>query len=244
MEKVDKTSVLPVYYQIAQQIKQYIQQESLQSGALIPSERELCEVFDVSRMTVRQAIDQLVNEDILERQRGRGTFVAAPKISQSLTALTSFTVDTITRGMVPSSKVLSCGVMMPPPQVAEMLRLDPGDKIIQVARVRYGDGEPHAYECSSLLYEMAKPLLDVDLTNRSLYRTLSEDCGLRLVRARETIEVRSCPADVSRYIQVPPQALTFYFRRTTFNDDGLAVEYVESYYRIDKFRFEVELAMG
>lgn len=244
MDAINKASALPVYYQIAQRIKQYIEERALKDGDLIPSERELCETFAVSRMTVRQAIDMLVDEEILERQRGRGTFVTSPKFSQSLTVLTSFTLDTVTRGMVPTSKVVFCGVVPAAPQVAERLQIKPGDDVVQVARVRYADGEPHAYECSNLLCEMASPLLDIDLTNRSLYRTLNEVCGLHLVKARELIEAKLCPPEIGGFIKVPPQALTFFIRRITFNEAGRAVEYVESHYRTDKFRFEVELTLG
>lgn len=243
MHEIDKTSVLPVYYQIAQQIRDYITKEGLKAGEMILSERELCAIFKVSRMTVRQAVDQLVAEGLLERQRGRGTFITTPKFSQTLSALTSFSTDTLTRGMIPTSKVLHCRLVKAGTKVAEMLQIDPEDQVVQVVRVRYADNEPHAYECSYVLAEMGRPLLDIDLTDRSLYQMLREKCALYLVRARELIEAKACPAEVGRHIQVPLQGITFYIRRVTYDKNGLAAEYVESHYRIDKFRFEVDLEL-
>lgn len=241
---IDKASMLPVYFQIAQQIREYIKQEGLKEGDLIPSERELCQTFDVSRMTVRQAIDQLVAEELLDRQRGRGTFITSPKFSQNLSTLTSFSMDTVTRGMTPTSRVLHCRLIKAGPHVAEVLQVDPTDYIVQVARVRCADDEPHAYECSHLVAEKARPLLGIDLTDRSLYQALKNECGLSLIKARESIEAKVCPPDVGRLIKVPNQAIAFYIRRITFDESGIPVEYVESHYRTDKFRFEVELALG
>lgn len=239
--QIDKNAAMPVYYQIAQQIKQYIEDESLQDGDGIPSERELCEASGVSRMTVRQAIDQLVEEGILERQRGKGTFVTTPKFSQPLSQLTSFTMDTQTRGMRPTSRVISCAAIPATPMVARMLGLEVGQPVVQLARVRLADGEPHAYECSHLNYEMAKPLLGMDLTNQSLYKALNTECNMHLTKAKETIEASACAPDIAALLDIPPRSVTFHITRTTLDDAGLPVEYVESNYRIDKFRFEVEL---
>lgn len=95
---LDKQSPIPIYIQIEEQLKQQIQQGDFPVGTAIPSERELTERFDVSRMTVRQAITNLVNDGLLYREKGRGTFVASPKVEQPLNGLTSFTEDMVKRG--------------------------------------------------------------------------------------------------------------------------------------------------
>ena len=242
--QLDKGSILPIYYQIAQRIKAYIAENQLAEGDAIPTERELCSGFGVSRMTVRQAVDTLVAEGLLNRQRGRGTFVTAPKISQPLSTLTGFTSDCLERGVVPTSMVVSCHAVPASPKAAEKLEIQAGEPVIQLVRVRCAGGEPHAYERSNLLYDMAAPLLEMDLSDCSLYRTLSEDFNMKLARARQSIEAQSCPPEVCRLLGIPAYSVVFYIQRITYNSKGRAVEYVESNYRTDKFRFEVELALN
>lgn len=246
MERIalDKGSMLPIYYQIAQQVKAYIAQQKLREGDVIPTERELCEAFGVSRMTVRQAVDILVGEGLLNRQRGRGTFISTPKISQPLTMLTSFTVDAVARGMTPSSRVISCQAVPASPCVAEKLNIATGETVVQLVRVRCANGEPHAHERTSLLHSMAAPLLTMDLAGRSLYQTLGEVCNLHLVRARESIEAKGCPEKICRLLHIPDTSIVFYIQRVTFDQHNCPVEYVEANYRTDKFRFEVELALS
>lgn len=103
---IDKQSPIPIYYQIMEQLKSQIKNGELQPDAPLPSEREYSEQFGISRMTVRQALSNLVNEGFLYRQKGRGTFVSRPKMEQTLQGLTSFTEDMKSRGMVPSSKLV------------------------------------------------------------------------------------------------------------------------------------------
>lgn len=238
---IDKTSMIPVYHQIARQLKALIEDESLENGDLIPSERELCDTFGVSRMTVRQAIDVLVNEGALVRQKGKGTFVSTAKLSQPLTSLSSFTVDTIGRGMVPTSDVLSCEAVFAGEKTARMLGIGKDDLIIRLERVRLANGKPHAFECSHLLYEKTAGILEMDLTNRSLYEVLQNECGMNLASAKEVIEANICPSRICRVLQIPEKSLTFHIERITFDSYGRPVEYVESNYRTDKFKFEVEL---
>ena len=238
---VEKDDFTPVYRQIARHLKEHIKVNGLGDDDLIPSERELCEVFDTSRMTVRQAIDLLVNEGVLVRKKGKGTFVKTLKLRQQLTSLTSFTMDMIGQGMVPTSRMLSCEVVEASKEVAERLNIKEASQVIKLERVRLANDKPHAYECCYLLYPDASAVLDVDFTNRSLYNFLLEQCNLKLSKAKESIEVMPCPKDVCELLKIAKHSLAFHMERVVYDDTDRPVEYVESCYRVDKFRFEVEL---
>jgi len=238
---VDKDSLIPIYHQIAQILKEYIHSNKLGDDDLMPSERELCEAFDTSRMTVRQAVDLLVNEELLVRRKGKGTFVKMPKLRQHLTTLTSFTVDMTSQGMVPTSQMICCKIVVATRDVASRLNLQAGDKVIQIERVRLANGRPHAFERSFLLYPEAILVLDEDFTNRSLYHFLCERCGMKLVKAKELIEVTFCPDEICELLLIAKRSHTFHMERLTYDYLNRPVEYVVSYYCIDKFKFEVEL---
>ncbi|MCL2827961.1 MAG: GntR family transcriptional regulator [Oscillospiraceae bacterium] len=242
--KIDKSGHIPVYYQIAESIKRYIQENSIKPGGMILSERELCDVFNVSRMTVRQAVNLLTQEGILMRQKGKGTFVSALKFQRPLTSLTSFTMDMISRGFTPTSAVLECAEAEALGHVAERLQLKKGEQVIRLVRIRIANGRPHAYECSYLLYEKAKVILDMNFTNQSLYDVLEAQCGVRMSKAKEAIEASVCPDEICSKLEIPPKSLTFHIERTTYDEGGVPVEYVASHYRIDQFKFYVELNLN
>lgn len=241
---IDKASPVPIYHQIAQHLEQTIKDRRLGEGDPIPAEHELCETYGVSRMTVRQAIDVLAKQGLLIRQKGRGTFVSTPKLRQPLAALTSFTMDMRSRGLQPASRILSCEAMPAPADVREKLGLAEGDSIIRLARVRLANGVPQAYECSHLLYQDAEKILHMDLTDQSLYQTLCTKCGLHLKTARESIEVNTPLPEICRLLEIPSGTPAFFIERLTYDARGRAVEYVQSHYRTDRFRFEVELNLG
>ncbi|MFC6600901.1 GntR family transcriptional regulator [Ectobacillus funiculus] len=112
-----------MYYQLEEQIKKQIESGELQPGDMLPSEREYAELINVSRMTVRQAMNNLVDGGYLYRQKGRGTFVAEKKVEQELGSLTSFTEDMKARGLVPSSKLLSFEIIPAPEKIANQLQI-------------------------------------------------------------------------------------------------------------------------
>jgi len=242
-KQVDRTSFVPVYHQIAQNLKQYLKTNELKEDDLIPSERELCEAFEASRMTIRQAVDLLVQEGLLVRIKGKGTFVKKPKLRQPLTALTSFTMDMISQGLTPTSRVISCSLVAASENIATFLNIPEGTQVVCLQRVRYANDKPHAYECSYLLHDEPNRLLAEDFTNRSLYRFLRENCGWKLTRAKESMEVMECPDDVYQLLWVPKGTPVFHRSRVTFNAEDCPVEYVVSCYRIDKYRFEFKLEL-
>lgn len=210
-----------------------------------PSERELCDQYRVSRITVRQAITQLVNEGRLVREQGRGTFVAHQRIEQQLTALTSFTQDMQQRGQKPGSRVLFSGAQALPPQAALGLGLDPSthQQGFVLKRLRTANDEPLAVETAHLALPLCAPLINMNLEHYSLYDALRQHCDVLPSHARQQIKAIPCADSEARLLEVRRGSPVLHIIRTTFAQNGNAFEYVESVYRGDKYVFYAELNM-
>ncbi len=231
---------VPKYYRLKESLRDKIEEEGLEEGHLIPSERELCETYGVSRMTARQAVKDLVNEGVLYREQGRGTFVAGKKLQHETAYLTSFTQDMGERGMKVSSKVLEIEAEGASPSVAQALDVEPGERIIRLQRVRYADGEPMALETSHLLYDVAKDILNTDLERSSLYKELGR-LGVRIAKAEQSYEATLVNDSEAEYLQVPPDSAALLIKRVTLDPKDRPFEYVKSVYRGDRYRVTTTL---
>lgn len=214
--------------------------DSLEVGALIPPERTLCERFDVSRMTLRRAVDDLVREGILVRQQGRGTFVAAPKITDQL-EMTSFSEDMRRRGMVPGSRTLSLTKEAAGAPLGRRLEISPRDEVLRVRRLRLADGEPIAIEMLYVPVALVPGLTSRDLTETSFYGLLSERYGIVIHSGLQTIEPTVVSAEEGELLAVPEHSPAFLFERTSRSAEGVTVEFVRSIYRGDRYQLVVEL---
>src|SRR5215210_2988344 len=141
-----KSGPLPRYYQLKEIIRERLRTGEWAPGSLIPSERELCERYGISRMTARQSISELVNEGLLYREQGKGTFVGHPKIAQQLLRLTGFTEDMRAREQRPGAKVLRAEMWPAAAATAERLRVRLGQPVYRLRRLRLADSEPLALE--------------------------------------------------------------------------------------------------
>ena len=231
---------VPKYYRLKESIRSTIEEEGLGEGQLIPSERELCEVYGVSRMTARQAVKELVNEGVLYREQGRGTFVAGQKLQHQTSRLTSFTQDMLERGMEVSSTVLEVKVEGASPELARVLQVRPGEPLIRVSRIRNADGEPMALETTCMIYEVAEGILEADLETVSLYQELANR-GVRIAGAEQSYEATILDESQSEHLDVPLGSAALLLERVTFDDQGRSFEYVKSFYRGDRYRATVVL---
>lgn len=240
MAEINLRSPIPKYYQLKEIIRDMIEKDELEAGQVIPPERKLCERYGVSRMTARQAVMELVNEGLLYRVQGLGTFVAEAKVHQGTGRLTSFTEDMRERGMEVSSEVLGVEQESAGPVVARKLRIDPGDLIVRVRRVRNADGTPMALETSHLLYETARSILGMDLSGRSLYEVLGK-AGARMAGAEQSYEAVLVNEGESRHLGVPVGSPALLIERVTFDEGEKPFEYVKSIYRGDRYRITTKL---
>jgi GntR family transcriptional regulator len=212
----------------------------LPPGSAVPTERELCERFGVSRGTVRQALDRLAAEQRIHRHQGKGTFVAKAKIDQVL-ELTSHTEFVRARGMEPASRLIGVTRALAEKDVAAMIGLQEGDEVLQIERVRLADDEPLGVE---LLYLDAKRfdgIVAVLGESQSVYQLLRAGYGVELAWAEETIEAIVAPEREADLLGIPAGAPVLLRCRQSFDSNGLPVEFVRSVYRADRFRFRTRL---
>ncbi|ANU15169.1 putative transcriptional regulator of N-Acetylglucosamine utilization, GntR family [Planococcus halocryophilus Or1] len=237
---LDKQSPIPIYIQIEEQLKKQIQQGDFLVGTAIPSERELTESFGVSRMTVRQSVTNLVNEGLLYREKGRGTFVAAPKVEQPLNGLTSFTEDMLARGMVPSNKIIGFEILEPDADVAADLQLVDGDKVYFIERIRFADDKTMAIERTYLPVERF-PGLHRDLLQGSLYAMIENNQQLKISHATQRMEAGMVKKEDAELLQIDVPAAILMIERISYLDGDLPFELVRSTYRADRYKFTTEI---
>ena len=229
-----------MYAQIEDYLKQRILEGDFPVHAAIPSERELTEMFGVSRMTVRQSVTNLVNEGLLYREKGRGTFIASPKVAHALSGLTSFTEDMILRGLKPSNRLVSFEKVHPPVAIAEDLALRDGEEVFVANRIRYADGEPMAVERTFVPVKLF-PELNREILNDSLYSFVEEKKGLKISHATQFIEAALAKEEDAQLLQIEVPSSIVIIKQKSYLTDNTPFEVVESIYRADRYNFMSEI---
>ncbi|WP_461216022.1 GntR family transcriptional regulator [Lacticaseibacillus sp. GG6-2] len=229
----------PIYIQIHNKIRQDIEANKWQIGDRIPSERELAATFNVSRMTLRQAIQTLVDEGILERRIGAGTFVANQKVQEKVSGVTSFTDVMIAQGKKPSSKTISYHIAKPSLSESEKLHLGDGAQVLRMERIRYGDAVPISFEVATVPYDLIKAFSKSEVT-KSLYHTLEAKGGYVLGGAQQTVSAMLASERIAEYLEVKRGSAILRLRQISFLQDGRPFEYVRTQYVADRFEFVLE----
>lgn len=237
---VNKNSHVPIYIQIEEELKQRIYLGEYEVGSPIPSERDLSNSFEVSRMTVRQAITNLVSSGMLYREKGRGTYVSTPKLEQPLNGLTSFIEDMRARGLTPSSKIIKFEQILPPFDVAKDLLLEDGEEVYFMVRIRNADDQPMAIERTYIPVKTL-PGLDVKKLNGSLYKIVEEEYQQKIGNAIQQMEASLVAKEDSKYLQMDVSAVVLIIKRISFLSDGQPFELVRSAYRADRYKFISEI---
>jgi GntR family transcriptional regulator len=235
--EINSRSPVPKHQQLREILIDLIDTE-LEPDSPISSERDLGERYGLSRMTVRQAINQLVTEGRLYRVRGRGTFVAQPKMDLQV-RLASFTEDMTRRGMVPASRTLNFERIEATPALARQLELNPGEPVLRLARLRYADSIPMAVERTHLPENRVPGLLSQG-TPHSLYRVLAEQYGLKLTWGEQVIEAGNPDPEDAALLEIPAGGVVLQMSRRSYAGDVL-IEYAVSSYRADRYQLWVPL---
>jgi GntR family transcriptional regulator len=235
--RLQRESPDPLYTQLKESIVNDILAGRYGPHQRLPSERDLSIHYNVSRMTVRQALLELGRDGMIYTRAGKGTFVAEPKIDQRLRTLSGFTQDVNARGGKSSSRVLEFRVVAAAPDIAAALRLAPGTEVFILSRLRLADGVPLALESAYLPFKMFPGLLDHDFTIESLYSVLENEHNCPLTQAEQTIESALANKREAEMLEVISPAAVFKIQRLSMTNDGLPVEYVVSVYRGDRYKF-------
>ncbi|MGY3717723.1 GntR family transcriptional regulator [Sutcliffiella cohnii] len=236
---INKRSPLPIYYQLETYIKNLIESGQLNPGDSLPSEREYAERFEISRMTVRQAINSLVQSGLLYRKKGSGTYVAEKKLEQKLQGLTSFSEDMKNRGMKASSTIIKFEEIEATPLIANELRLKESSKIYEIMRVRHADDEPMAIEINYMLPTIVSGLTE-DVLTKSTY-AFFEASGLYIEHATQIIETAKATNYQAQLLNINENDSLLLIQRKTYLQDGTPLEFVKSYYRGDRYKFVVTI---
>ncbi|NVY96702.1 GntR family transcriptional regulator [Lactobacillus sp. DCY120] len=229
---------LPIYVQIHNQIKQDISQGRWKVGQRIPPERVLAQDFHVSRMTLRQAIQTLVDEGILQRKVGSGTYVASQKVQEKMSGTTSFTDIMLAQGKEPTSRVVSYRWSEPTLSEQEHLQLDKGKRIIRMERIRLADQVPICFEITSIPDWLGQCLNRQEIT-QSFYHALEEK-NLKLGHAQQTVSSMLASEKVAELLAVKRGSSILRLRQITLLADGQPFEYVRTQYAGERFEFYLE----
>lgn len=233
----------PLYIQVKEALLAEIRSGRYGPHDRLPSERELSERFDVSRMTVRQALLDLARDGAVYTRVGKGTFVAAPKIDQQLRTLTSFSQDIRAWGGQPSSLVLEARELAASDEVAAALHIAPGAPVILLSRLRLADNLPLAIETAKLPAARCPGLLRHDFRTASLYHVLRTEYGIEPAQAEQVIEAALATPREAELLGVTPPAAVLRMQRLTRDADGQPIEYVHSTYRSDRYKFRSVLTV-
>lgn len=230
--------MIPVYIRIHDAIKKEIDRGTWQIGQRLPSERDLADVYEVSRMTLRQAMTLLVEEGILERRVGSGTYVASHRVQEKMRGTTSFTEIVRSQGKTPSSQLIS--YQRKPANETEMqqLQLKATDTVVRMERVRFADNVPLVFEVASIPEKLIRSFNQEDITEH-FFQTLTDN-GYEIGKSQQTIYARNASDWVAQYLKVPKQAALLALTQVSYFTDGRPFEYVHSQYVGERFEFYLE----
>jgi GntR family transcriptional regulator len=229
----------PLYQQVYDIWKRKIETGELRPGDRIPTERELCEMHGVSQITVRQAIQMLVQEGLVIRRPRTGTRVAQRKFSQQLVKLTSFSEDMRSRGLVPGGRVVLASEEEADVATARALRLDEGSLVVMIERVRLAEGEPMAIEVFRMPAALCPGLLDEYIEDKSLYELLRTRYHIDPIWAKQSFEASLCKSREAELLGIRRGAPVLRVERIAYDSSETPIEYTASVYRGDRYKLHV-----
>lgn len=231
---------LPKYYQLKKTIIEKIENDEFAVSETIPSERELMVEYDVSRITVRKAIDDLVQEGYLYKVHGKGTYVKGDNRGYNLLSITSCTEDIKRMGMTPSRKVLVSEVVEADKKRQRILNLGKEEKVFHLSRIYYADEEAVNYTETFLPYRFLEGIEENDFSKLSLYEHIEKKYDIHITRADRTIEAIMVHDDIAEYLNLDGNIPIILFQCVTYGTIGgkeYPIETLKCYYRSDKFKF-------
>jgi GntR family transcriptional regulator len=237
---VDLTSSTPLYVQLEGLLLAQIEAGRWPAGGRIPTEAELCALYGVSRVTVRQALELLVRRGLLTRGRGRGTFVRDARLTVNARSVSSFSHELGQLGMEPGAHLLHAGVVRAEGEHAEALQIAEGTELVEFRRLRTADGLPIAVQTSLLVSDRFPGLLGRLGENASLYGVLRSAYGLVPTEAHEVFRAVGLPRRLAPVLEAPVGSHAFLATRVTLDSRG-PFEHTTSVIRGD--RYEIRLAL-
>jgi GntR family transcriptional regulator len=244
IEKLNPNGKLPLYHQLYEIFQDKIRTGDWKPEDMIPPESELIAAYRVSRITIRKVLDMLVKEGLIRRERGRGTFVAHPRLEHGMTRIVSFTEDMRQRGFSPGTRILFSGLLPAPANIAEALGVSVGEELARIDRLRLADDEPLCVEESFLVHRFLPGILEYNLSQKSLREVKQAVYGIRWSRATQTIQAIAAPPETAHLLSIKIGAPILFFERVTRQQEDVPVEFLRVYYRADRYALHSELVGG
>lgn len=228
----------PRYLKLKDQITGDIARGLYKPHSRLPSQRDFGEGYGLSHMTVRRAINELIQEGVIYGKQGSGLYVAEPKSDAELGPLISFTEDMRLRGMTALSRLLDRRVVSASASLANLLKVAVGHQLIFIRRLRLADNQPMALQSTFLPSSVVPGLLDLDLENVSLYELLRTRYGLKITDAQTSASADLASEEEAELLQIPLPAALLATEQITFLEDGRPIEFARSLYRGDRYRLQ------
>lgn len=240
MKTIDKTNRMPLYSQLMDVIIDSIERGGYKADDQLPSERELCDTYEISRSTVRQAIQELEKEGYIYRLHGKGTFISPERFKQSLFNFYSFTEEMKKLGKTPKSKVLEFGILEADEKISKKISVNIGEKVYVFTRLRLADNEPMMVETSYVPYNKFPNITKEQLEKEALYDIFSNKYQVNITSAEEIFQsvlTRENEASILEYNYGMPSMM---IERITYSNNAI-IEYTKSVARGDRFKYSVIL---
>jgi len=236
---IDFKSKVPLYFQLKEQIKQNILKGEYKEGDLIPSEREFSNNYELSSTTIRRALNDLVQENFLDRKAGKGTFVRRRKVKRDLRKVLGFTKNMTEMGLSPTTKVLSQIVVTPNAFARERLRLEKTAKVLRLERLRLADDVPMMLETRYIRTDLC-PGIEREELSSSLWHTFEDKYGRKPNRHSQGMTIATVSGHAASLLTLNDNSLVFMIKGVTYVQDHEPIECEESLYRSDKYELTFE----
>lgn len=230
---------IPRHKQISQWLRQQIEDGVFKVDDKLPSENELCQKFDVSRVTVRKALQTLENEQLIYRSQGLGSFVQDSRPRQSFIQLTDFVEDMRRAGMEASSSVIECKVVTAEKKIASVLNLDPESTVLRLDRLRMGDGQPIAFDITWLPMFYGQLIEGHELQEHTIYGILEQEYDIPVEKGYYRIEAENADSYLSEHLKVDEGQALLLIDRLSLTVGEKPIYYQKRYYRSDRIVYEL-----
>lgn len=240
--RLDRSISTPLCYQIKGYLMQYIRSGELPDGEMIPPEEELCELLNVSRPTVRQALTDLVHEGYLTRVKFKGTFVTRPRLAgRFIQTIQTYDQEIRDMGLTPSTRVITLVSQDAEDTVRRALHLEEGERVIFLERLRYAQNRPIVHVKTYLPEKLCKGILEEDMQNNSLYQLLETRYGIDISHLSRNVQASLSDSYVAELLELPQFSAILYVSTISYTQEDIPFEYSLASYRGDAYQMNVDL---
>jgi GntR family transcriptional regulator len=242
LKTVNRSGKLPIYIQIFEILRDRILSGDWKTGDLLPPEPELMKMYQVSRITVRQAVEKLAIDNLVVKRQGKGTYVSYAALQADATKIIGFEKDMLQRGLKPSTRLISARIVIVSRLTAEKLGIQVGDELAFIQRLRLANDAPISLEEVLLVHSYCPGILDIhDFEHESVFDVLETDYGIRIERANQIISAMMAPKGVREFLDISSTQSLIYIERISYSQLDIPVEIRHIYYRADRYALQMSL---